>query len=178
MSKKQLNNPITIMKTPERFDNAIKALVQAFFDETLAKGNCAACAVGNMVASAWGQKVGSDLREVACGPINNSSWNNLFTTSDGVQFKGLSFINSDDDGELAIYPTGYSAEELAKVEYAFETNTSLEWRHYRVSHKSEIMEDQFKGLMAVVDVLCEIDNIDPVPYKKMFEYTEDFQPAN
>jgi hypothetical protein len=43
----------------QRFKNAIDALVYAFFNDTLAKGTCAACAVGNIVAHGWGKKVAS-----------------------------------------------------------------------------------------------------------------------
>lgn len=43
--------------TPKRFDKAFAALVAAFFNNTLAKGNCAACAIGNITASANGVKL-------------------------------------------------------------------------------------------------------------------------
>ncbi|MCW3109903.1 MAG: hypothetical protein JWQ09_4409 [Segetibacter sp.] len=36
------------MKHSERFERAVSALVDAFYKGTLRKGDCAACAVGNM----------------------------------------------------------------------------------------------------------------------------------
>lgn len=41
----------------ERFQKAYDALVNAFFDGTLAKGTCKACAVGNIVGAACGATI-------------------------------------------------------------------------------------------------------------------------
>ena len=38
------------MKHSERFNKAISALVKGYIGETLAKGHCCGCAVGNIVA--------------------------------------------------------------------------------------------------------------------------------
>lgn len=43
--------------TPKRFDRAFAALVAAFFNNTLQKSNCTACAIGNITAAANGIKL-------------------------------------------------------------------------------------------------------------------------
>lgn len=140
------------MKTSKRFNNAISKLVTAFFNDKLEKGICTACAVGNICNGA-------------------SYWVSAFYTVLGHQT-----INPENYKELTketIDKTGYSWEELAKVEKAFECNTKIHGNSYYKFTKKQIAEDQYKGLMAVVDVLCEIENIDPKEYKDMFSYSLD-----
>lgn len=146
------------MKTPERFNRALKVLVQAFFNDTLAKGDCTKCAVGNM-----------------CG--GEGVWTNVFfTPSDGTQR-----IYEDHYAGRAkevIELTGYSWKQLAKIEFSFETNTRIGGNAYGRFTKQEIMEDQYRGLMAVVEVLCEIEGLDCTPYKEAFAYNSELQPIN
>jgi hypothetical protein len=155
-----------------RFKNAIDALVYAFFNDTLAKGTCTACAVGNICAHAMGATVVADgtynaMREGRI--VENHHWRYLFFTDGlGVQHFGKATGNSL-YGLAMIARTGYSLMELARVEKAFETNTKINWMTYYRSSKEAIMQDQYNGLMAVVDVLCEIEGIeDPSEYKELF----------
>lgn len=156
------------MKTPERFERAVKALVQAFFNDTLAKEDCTMCAVGNICE---GKK----------------DWSAVFitTTHFGQFIAEDCYVNDYQyrNGDIyhpkqVIDKTGYTWQELAKVEAAFESNTRIPKQVYYKYSKTEIMEDQFNGLMAVVDVLCEIDKIDPAPYKMKFEYNQELLPVN
>lgn len=165
------------MKTPERFNRAIKALVTAFFDETLAKGNCAACAVGNIVAEAYGERVSKKFGRVACEGESNTIWKYLFLTErNGTQYRNSGGVRPTVfSARKLIKKTGYNEDELAKVEHAFERNTAITFDWYCVKSRAEIMEDQFKGLVAVVDVLCQIEWLDSAPYKKAFEYSEQFK---
>lgn len=166
-------------KTSERFDRAIKALVKGFFNETLAKGSCAACAVGNIVAECIDYKLNKNSLNAwsSAGLKCNAYWGSVFTTTNGKQ--RLDFDSYIDQAKENINSTGYTIKELAKIEYAFETNTQITFNKYRTHSKKEIMEDQYNGLMAVVDVLCEIEGINPTPYKELFKYDkEDFQPIN
>lgn len=169
------------MKTSERFDKAIKALVDAFFNETLAKGSCSACAVGNMVAAAYGKEITCFDEPESCNGILHNEWRFLFMTNTdtNVQYKRWSGGSMDIcRAEKLIIPTNYLEDELATIEWAFETNTNIKYDVYDAYSRQDIMEDQFKGLMAVVDVLCEIEGYDPAPYKKMFEYNNELQPVN
>lgn len=136
----------------DRFDDAIRKLTEAFFDGTLMKGLCSACAVGTICDG-------------------DSSWARVFVTGFG--------------GEQCIYPayyegstkykidrTGYSWQELARVEKAFEQNTTIDCEDYDKHSERSVMEDQYNGLMAVVDVLCEIEGHEEhtvVATKAMFE---------
>lgn len=56
-----------------------------------------------------------------------------------------------------IQNTGYSVIELQLIEKAFEKNTRIKHHCYDDFNKESIMEDQYKGLMAVVAVLCKLE---------------------
>lgn len=148
----------------ERFDRAIKALVNAFFNETLAPGSCACCAVGNIIAAS-----------IKCIPhVNNGlsiwvneqdrivtpRWQEVFLTVYNLQelcpenYKGVA--------QKQIESTGYSYVELAMVEKAFEYACSINYDDYDKFSKEQVAEDQYNGLMAVVDVLCDIEGIKEV----------------
>jgi len=138
----------------QRFENAVDQLIEAFFNETLTKGKCDRCAVGNI-----------------CG---SGEWAHLFMTEDhnGLQSRnGLNmskkFPEMYKDSLDVVYETGYSPEELAKVENVFEMNTTISYFDHmrkRCTHK-ELIQDQFNGLCAVIDVLCEFEGEDSEVYK-------------
>lgn len=80
-------------------------------------------------------------------------WSDLFITrKDGIQYLNE---NPTIEAHWQVDRTGYSVNELAKIEYAFETaprNCDYE------DHLND--EWMFNGLMAVVDVLADIHGID------------------
>lgn len=136
------------MKNKEQFDWAIGVLVKAYFNETLRRLNCAACAVGNLVAAAnnyekfyfnnWTDKEGNAVAGL---------WAHVHrVTTTGYQIKNLYRPYKSGDlhrwnaGKAQLESTGYTIEETAKIERAFETGG----------------KDMFHGLMAVVDCLIEI----------------------
>lgn len=157
-----------------RFEKAYNALIKGYFEGTLAKGTCVACAVGNIIADAQGDAI----RRITCseslygtheGVIaaeyekficdnNNTWWSKLFCTG----FLGLQYRNR----ELPIIAsklfdlTGYTDDELAMVEFAFEQNSVIPCTLYEGMDELKVLEDQFNGLSAVVDVLIKLDNID------------------
>lgn len=157
------------MKNSERFNNAIDALVTGFFNGTLAKGNCAACAVGNIVAKGLGGKVTKDKGGFECS-VANRGWTSVFMShSDGTQTVTPYYYILD--SKIQIDSTGYDWMELAKVESAFEKNTKILFTVYYKCSKEQIMADQYSGLMAVVDVLCEIEGIEEAQeIKEAFSY--------
>lgn len=160
----------------QRFERAYNALVKAFFEGTLAKGICAACAVGNIVGDAMGGTVSiagyyCNCRNKEGDTIDNSFWSYLFCTADGDQRRD--FYNTDETTintkDRLLTLTGYEAEELARVEYAFETNSLIKYKKYDFYTEQEILEDQYNGLAAVVDVLCELDGMEnATSYKQKF----------
>jgi len=136
------------MKTPT-FNETVNVLVRAFFNGTLEKDNCYACAVGNIVASANGftfqkcDKGGRKFRweqfESLYGDSErHPSWTDVFFTRYSgkqvfrpEQFKGAA--------KKQIVKTGYTVNHLMSIEIAFEHS-----------------EDEFEGLMNVVNVLADI----------------------
>ena len=156
----------------QRFEKAYNALYNAFMNDTLAKGTCAACAVGNIVADVMGGKV----KKVGIGlfrcDTDNEWWKKLFITGSYVQ----TIFNLKDNGSVKHYRkkifdlTGYRWHELAQVEYAFEKNTRIKNTAYDEYTEQEIMEDQFNGLMAVMDVLIKLDEVaEGQKYKDTFK---------
>jgi hypothetical protein len=112
------------------YRRTVDILVNAYFNDTLKHGDCFACAVGNIVN--YGK------------PEQTSNWVGVFYTADMKQW-----IRPDQYEGYAKYEidsTGYKWQELAKIEYAFESaprgNSEDEW--------------MFNGLMNVIDVLDDI----------------------
>lgn len=147
----------------QRFEKAYNALLKAFMDDTLAKGTCTACAVGNIVADAMGTKVVRVSPSYFNCNRKNNFWGDLFVT-DAFFHKQMIYNEKSSRAKYIKARlkklTGYSWKELAKIEYVFETNTKVLKGLYPLTDEKEIMEDQFNGLMAVMDVLIELDNIE------------------
>lgn len=134
------------------FNHSVNVLVKAYLNNTLEHGNCHACAVGNLIADANGisfvKYISRYSHVLRWNNINTPSWSSVFYTNHYNQtieldeYKGFA--------KLEIDSTGYSVIELAKIEYAFESAPI---------GKSED-DYMFNGLMACVEVLAEIHNID------------------
>lgn len=133
------------MKTElERFHETVGILVKAYMNNELKHQDCQACVVGNL-----------------CG--GSVLWRFLFMTDETGKQRPTEFDNfwrkylHFDSKELLLeeatnvcLSTGYTIDQLARIEYAFETTPQL------------IDEDEwmFNGLMSVVDVLADIHGID------------------
>lgn len=123
------------------YHRTIDILVQAYFNDTLEHGNCCACAVGNIISANMGKKYVKSTRtthvnlwEECNGSYYGSHWRSWF--SDIRSTIGMEQIIS----------TGYSLDEVFKIEMAFERADK--------GHSSD--EWMFNGLMSVIDVLDEI----------------------
>lgn len=133
-------------------------LYQAYFNDTLQHVNCAACAVGNIVAGNNGFNVniygncwyGKD-RDISIWP----RLGRVFTTDYKESKKvGVQYINEDEyefntDAKSQIDSTGYTWQQLAKIEYAFET--------CECGNSKE--DKMFNGLVAVLKVLDELHEV-------------------
>lgn len=161
----------------KRFEFAYNALVQAFFDGTLAKGTCTACAVGNMVAAANDfsiERIETEDEIMFECDYTVEQWSNLFFTTSQRQWR-RGHATKDEDVKIAlslIEKTGYSEDELAKIEFAFETHTQILSGIYHKHSEQEILEDQYNGLCAVFEVLCKLDNVEGVDYKAKLQERE------
>jgi len=143
------------MKTTERFDTAVTKLYKAFSEDKLDPMDCTACAVGNL-----------------CD--NTNDWVSTIASN----FGELARINRNFDNK-----TGYSRQELAIIECLFLfgskaensnikfTNTKSKYsvnKHPKYTLKAK--EENFLGLCAVIEYLCELDNIPNVlDHTRMFQ---------
>lgn len=134
------------MKDLKKFNHTVNVLLKAYLNDTLERGNCYACAVGNLVAEALGTKVCPVLRTWENNEL--TFWDNVFMTY--IHHQEIIPENYRDSAKEQIDATGYTWQQLAKIEFAFETGC-------RGSSEDDKM---FNGLMAVVDVLAEIHEID------------------
>jgi len=140
-----------------RIQKAIDIFLDAINERTLTKGNCAACAVGNLVATGMNIK----LRPYTLCENSNSDWGNLFYTDEtGCQVyrKDLLSPTALKKAMDNIEATDFTETELMRIEHAFETNTKIRHESYYRYQKEQIRQDQIKGLAAVVEVMLEMDN--------------------
>lgn len=128
------------------FENSINVLVKAYLNGTLQYTNCYACAVGNLVADANKIK-----HIVENGIVKWESNYPIWLTN--IRFGEVKDRNSasKEQGDS----TGYTQQEIAKIECAFEYGYPLDF-----SNPVKKDCDGYLGLMRVVDVLAEIHNID------------------
>lgn len=132
------------MKLPIRLENAITKLYTAFHSGLLQATNCTMCAVGNICDNSmgWSWNFGHDTK------TNNNILELIKEYNNG--------------GRETFFQNGYSGLELHTIEKIFLESL--------IGSDVTIKENQFKGLCAVVEYLCELDNIPNVmDYTKLFE---------
>ena len=125
------------MKNKELYDRTVSILVDAYMNDTLKHGSCYACAVGNIIAANMG--IEYQHKQYWSG-YDFPSWDNVFSTISSTKQQFISPINYSGDAKKQIDSTGYSWQDLAKIEFAFEA----------ASREGDRM---FNGLMAVIEVL-------------------------
>ncbi|GEO03833.1 hypothetical protein AAE02nite_14970 [Adhaeribacter aerolatus] len=145
------------MKNKELYDKTIKILVNAYLNNSLVQGNCHACAVGNLVAANLDIKFNQDLKWIG----RTVAWSHVFVT---LSYKIAQVKRPwayTGQAQAQIDATGYTWPELARLEYAFERAPKGKTREERM----------FNGLMAVLDVLSQIHEMDEqtnLATKKLF----------
>lgn len=134
------------MKNQEQFDRTVKILVGAYLNNTLMHRNCHACAVGNLIAANLGISYSQDLKWIG----RQVAWKEVFVTFryQIAQLKRPWAYTGE--AKVQIDSTGYTWQQLAKMEYAFER---APMGHSRDEH-------MFNGLMAVVEALAQIHEMD------------------
>lgn len=137
------------MNRSELYYKTVDVLIDAYNNGELEHGNCDACAVGNICKEA-SLKTGIDNREwiwVFCTGFDEEEGeyiqNRLCTLPQAFQL---------------IEATGYTVEELAQIEWVFETAIPVDKRYYYSYIK--IKQGQYMGLCAVLNKLKEIHSID------------------
>lgn len=157
----------------ETFETAVDVLVKAYFEGTLVLGNACGCAVGNILAHANGY----NIKFVDVDSGNFSMQEIVWEDEEKHELINLREWDLDDwwygqSGGVnpncsLIAASGYSPAELAKIELAFE-------RYNDITVESTDAEEQFKGLMNVMDVLFEIHQVEE---EKQEQYKQKFVTA-
>lgn len=142
----------------QRIIKAIDIFLDAINGGTLAKGTCVACAVGNLVAKSKDAKIFTigDMLFQSTKPT--TAWKYLFVTEEKRQSKRSDCPDAVEAGLECIKDVEFTEKELAKIEYTFETNTTIDFGDYFKFSKKAIRADQIKGLEAVVKVMLEFDD--------------------
>lgn len=145
------------------FNHTVNVLVRAYIDGTLLHNDCAACAVGNIISDSIGARVEKDPffggSWIRGGTEITIGWPEVFCSSragTGQEINPNKYV-----GQIRrqIDASGYAWQELAKIEKAFESaQKPLDIDSRAVEDDND--EWMFNGLMAVVDVLADIHNID------------------
>jgi len=130
------------MKNKEQFDKTIKILVNAYLNNTLVHNNCCACAVGNIIAANLKIKYDQDLKWIG----RQLAWSTVFVTKRSKIEQTQCPWAYNGNAKEQIDATGYSWQELALLEAAFEKAPLGKTSEKRM----------FNGLMAVVNTLCQI----------------------
>jgi len=150
----------------KRVSNAIEVFLKAIDKGTLAKGTCVACAVGNLVAHGMGAEIVNIklTGDFKCSE-NNAYWYDLIV----YPSKELDETYLQDSNVLSnIESTEFTWEELKQIENAFENNTKIMCINYFYHSESEILDDQIKGLEAVIKVMLSFSNDAETNVKEVF----------
>lgn len=145
------------MKTSKRLEQALVKLYNAFHNNRLNPEDCTACAVGNILD-------------------NHDSWKHLSLNHGALQLSYVGTVHQN----LGRKFNGYSPKEILQIEKVFLEACGFKTPlcHYNprpINPKSK--ERLFKGLSAVVALLCKFDNIPNVmDFSRLFEY-EDNEPV-
>jgi len=125
------------MKTTKRFNQAIEKLYNAFHNNTLNPECCNQCAVGTILD-------------------NTDAWQHLSNFHGSTQLNYLGLVHQN----LGRKFNGYSPIELLQIETTFlkACGYTLPLHHTHKKPK-RTPENLFKGLEAVVKLLCQFDTI-------------------
>lgn len=134
------------MKNKALFNDTVQILVNAYLNNTLEPGNCHACAVGNIIAAKLNVKYDQHLKWID-RPV---AWSGVFVTLSSKIAQVKRPWACTGEAQAQINTTGYSWQELARLEYAFERAPGGKTKEERM----------FNGLMAVVEVLSQIHEMD------------------
>jgi len=142
------------MKNEELFHKTVAILVKAYLNNTLEHGNCCACAVGNIIAA----NLRISINPVSDRMIKNGwersqpLWQSVFQTDARAHHQLKDFSKFTGLAKKQILVSGYSLEQLMQIEFAFETAPDM------ADYDFTSLDDtwMYNGLMAVIDVLCEI----------------------
>ena len=142
------------MRNQELFNRTIDILVKAYQNDTLVYSDCAACALGNMIAANNGIRLIREADFVFISPASNDMvcgvkydyWHMAVWVATGKLCANASidYIN-------VLETTGYTAKQCAEIELSFYTGVC-----YDPNDELDGADNTFQGLMSVVDTLMTI----------------------
>jgi len=138
------------MKTTQRFENAIQKLYTAFHNNHLYPECNMQCAVGNI-----------------CN--NTEAWSHLSDHHGSIKLNYIGLVHQ----KLGRKFFGYSPLELLEIEAVFLKGCgySLPLHHNRRPENPTDKDILFKGLCAVVSLLCKLDNVEDImDHSKLFDF--------
>ncbi len=156
------------MKNKQLFDKTVGILVKSYMNDTLQHGTCTACAVGNIICHnmyngdhrKWWQTFFANVLN------GDGSWSHVFSTAPddtGKLSQRFDASRCVDAALEQVKSTGYTVEELAQIEYAFEivTQDKDPKIELNVSDCPKDIKDHymFKGLVSVYETLCDIHEV-------------------
>lgn len=127
------------------FENTVDILVKAYLKGTLMHGSCRACAVGNIISAN-----GYDFNQHDVFSNMDTSWLRKIQVECRFMCPNEKDYYSEKIANDQIQVTGYSLDEINKIELAFES----------AEYDDDMDKWMWNGLMLVVDALAEIHNID------------------
>lgn len=134
------------MIKPELYHKTVGILYDAYFADTLEKGNCFACAVGNIVAANMGKKFCVDPE--AGNVFQKYYWKGYAPYSDIFNGANVEWFPLTGVPNKETLSTGYSIDELMRIENAFEKSPGV-----------GVQDRMFNGLVAVLEVLAQIHQV-------------------
>lgn len=152
------------MRDEKLYNQTVDIFLDAYNAGELFHGNCDACAVGNII-----KETGGFVKSADGFARYQSSWHEIFCTNINNLYRQTQKLLHDEHNEDAakeIAQTGYSLDELAKIEYAFETSIFGKFpegdfvNSYLHYVKVEEKKGQFLGLCAVLRVLAGIHEVE------------------
>ena len=143
------------MKTTKRLEQALIKLYNAYHNDRLNPEDCTACAVGNILD-------------------NHESWKHLTLQHGSLNLSYVGRVHQN----LGRKFNGYTPNEILQIEKVFLEACGFKTPlcHYnKKPHNPTDKDVLFKGLNAVVDYLCKLDNIPNVmDYSKLFEQEDGY----
>ena len=138
------------MKTSQRLEHALIKLYNAYHNNRLNPEDCTACAVGNILD-------------------NQDSWKHLSNEHGSLQLNYIGSVHQN----LGRKFNGYTPQEILQIEKVFLDSCGFTTPlcHYNPKPQNPTSNEAlFNGLVAVVELLCELDN-EPnlLDFSKLFE---------
>lgn len=139
---------------PRRYINAVDAITKAYTNDTLQFRNDCGCAVGHLIAHNMGIGVILDEDGKAVWDHRTPVWSEVFLC--GVD---LAPIDSVLGAPEQIMSTGYTIDELKRIEWAFETTIDSSY-DFNTAERFYQQECLWAGMMLALEEVRAIEDVD------------------